>query len=483
MSNLLFPAEVRGLTFTVVKTVENTSILQESSSYASTRILQGASSRWHWRFEYSILFDNVLNPNPHLSYTDLQSLMGFCQARYSSYDDFLYSDPDANFVGPAVITSTWAPNFQYTLGVVIIASGHAQQVTSITGNRRSGFITPAFSTSGGTVVDGGILWADIGSATNSGTNWPNPQAQLQVVTDGTNFYSPVQRNVGGQSWEDITELASSLTVYDNGVLTTNYTLSYGGLAISGFSSNGWYLKWNAQPSGTVTATFSFYYRVRLEESITDFEKFVAMMWAMGGEQNVQGKGYLKLVTATPTSAPTFISASVPMPPIDFPSGATRVAVLYPTTVVNTGGFTDLSHATLIPAIGVAGINAYAIEVTPGIGVGFTGPSSTFSGYLLPASIPPGTVKAVYWYSINNKIPALTTITPRGTTTWSGGGTLNIPSFTGISIEITRMDSGLFPASSFPISSIQSSFGITGSGGASYSPPQGWSYAPRIVVYY
>ena len=473
MSDLLFPSEVRGLAFTVLKSMESNSITQESPDYPSTRILQSVSTRWHWRFEYSILFDNVLNPNPQLSYTDLQALMGFCQARYSNYDDFLYTDPDANFVGPAVITTTWTPNTFFPLGSVIIASGHAQQVTSITGTGFSGSATPTFSLIGGTVVDNGILWADLGTATNAGTNWPNPQATLQVVTDGTTFYSPVQRNVGGQSWEDITDLASAITVYDNGVLTTNYTLSYGGLAISGFASTGWYLQWVAQPTGPVTATFNFYYRVRIEEPINDFEKFVNMMWAMGGEQNVQGKGYLKLVTTSP--------AAVPMPPIN-PVG--RVAVLYPTTVVNTNGWTNIAHQTPVPAIGVAGPNAYATEVTPGVGLGFAPPTSTFSGYVLPPSIPPGTVKAIYWYSLNTITgnPASAPIAS-GVTTWAGGGSLGVPSFTGLPIEIVRMDSGLFPAATFPISSIQSAFSIRASVGAGYNPPQGWSYTPRIIVYY
>lgn len=303
MSNVLFPSAVRGLAFTVVKTLENSAIVQSSPTFSSARVLQATNPQWHWRLEYSVVFDNILNPNPSYTYTDLQIMLGFCQARYSNYDDFLFSDPDDNSIGPGVITAAWQPNTQYSFGSIIISASHAQQVTAVTGTGYSGGVTPAFSISGGSVVDGGLTWTDLGLGTNGGTNWPNPQAQLQLLTSGTTYYSPIQRNLGGQYLEDITDLNGSITVYDNGVLTTNYILQTGGFAISGSSWSGLNLVWTAPPTGPITATFNYYFRVILEEPATDFENFVNMLWAIGGEQNVQGKGYLKLRSApNPTQA-------------------------------------------------------------------------------------------------------------------------------------------------------------------------------------
>lgn len=299
MSNLVFPSAVRGLAFTVVKTIESSSSSQVSPTFGETRILNSSLTRWHWRLEYSILFDDILRPNPSYTYTDLQELIGFCQARYNNYDSFLFTDPDDNFVGPGVITAGWQANTQYQFGSIVIASGHAQQVVSVSGNGYSGLSVPTFSTSGGTVLDNNLIWSDLGAATNGGTNWPNLKAQLQIFSAGTPtvYYSPIQRYLGGQSWEDITDLNGSLTIYDNGILTTNYNLVSGGFSISGQAWSGLYLVWTSVPTGPITATFNYYFRVVFEEPSIEFEKFVNLLWAMGGEEGVQGKGYLKLRTS------------------------------------------------------------------------------------------------------------------------------------------------------------------------------------------
>lgn len=89
---------------------------------------------------------------------------------------------------------------------------------------------------------------------------PNaPLAQLQLVSDGVgNYYSPLQRTLGGLFYEDITDLntdtaagGSALAVYLNGTLATagtgaaQYQLAGPGLGISGISFMGMYLKWGA----------------------------------------------------------------------------------------------------------------------------------------------------------------------------------------------------------------------------------------------
>ena len=308
MSNAIFPSDVRGLTFTVVKTMENNTTIQESPTFVTTRITNSPLTRWHWRLEYTVLFDDILRPNPSYTYTDFQIMMGFCQARYSNFDDFLYLDPDANTVGPGIITATWQPRTIYMLGDIVIASGHAQQVSVATNYSRSGYVTPTFSTGGGSVVDGDLTWTDIGAV--AGTGWPNPKAYLQVVSDGTTSYSPLQIHIGGQNWEDVTDLAGALTVYDNGTVTTNYTVTGGGFAIAGFSAGGIYLTWTTPPTGPVTADFQYYYRVRLEEDATDFEKFANQMWSMGGSEGQQGKGYIKLVQHFPMTQPDSSAAVV-----------------------------------------------------------------------------------------------------------------------------------------------------------------------------
>lgn len=100
----------------------------------------------------------------------------------------------------------------------------------------------------------------VGPAMVSGV--PNPNAQLQLVTDGAgNWYSPIQRNFAGQFLEDITDLNGAIQVYANGTLkalSTDYTIIGPGLAIPGYSFMGLVIKWKL-PSGlgTWTATHAY----------------------------------------------------------------------------------------------------------------------------------------------------------------------------------------------------------------------------------
>jgi hypothetical protein len=131
--------------------------------------------------------------------------------------------------------------------------------------------------------------------------------ELPVVTDGEFYYSPLQRDFGG-FMEDIDALDSTipLVVKANGVtktLTTHYTVEGPGLAISGYSYRGLYLKWvptspAAAPADPVTATFGFYHRVRFEEDKPSFERFWKKCWTLGGG-NGRGSSELRLMSSRP----------------------------------------------------------------------------------------------------------------------------------------------------------------------------------------
>ncbi len=134
----------------------------------------------------------------------------------------------------------------------------------------------------------------------------NLAAQLQVVTDGEgNYYSPIQRYVGGQFFEDVTDLNGAISVYANGVLKalgTDYTIGGPGLAIPGSSFLGMYIQWNSPPTAPVTAQFNYYFRVRFETDQQDFEQFMDELYTIGGSESKNGSGTLKLVTARPAIA-------------------------------------------------------------------------------------------------------------------------------------------------------------------------------------
>ena len=169
--------------------------------------------------------------------SEYRQLQGFILALQGQAGDFLYDDPTDDSVGPALISSV-----------------------------------------------------------------PNTAAELQVVNDGAgNYYSPIQRNFGGQFLEDITDLNGSIAVYANGTLATvgttagKYEIGGPGLAIPGASFYGMYLAWGAStpPATPVTAQFNFYFRCRMSEDTQDFEQFVSNMWTVGGSESKNGSGYLK----------------------------------------------------------------------------------------------------------------------------------------------------------------------------------------------
>lgn len=177
-----------------------------------------------------------------ISLPEYRTLQGFLLALAGKFGDFLFSDPTDNSVGPALISGA-----------------------------------------------------------------PNTAAALQVVNDGAgNYYSPVQRNFGGQFYEDITDLNGAITVYANGTLQTQvlsapaagqFVLAGPGLAIPGYSFAGMYLQWGANPAAPVTAQFNFYFRCHIEEDAADFEQFLSTMWTIGGSESKNGSSFLKFCTS------------------------------------------------------------------------------------------------------------------------------------------------------------------------------------------
>lgn len=380
MSDLAFPAKVRGLTWTVNRKLMNSTFLQVARSGDETRLANWSDPMWEWQFIYDYLWDDPANLVTGLTVTDLRTLIGFVMARQNDYDDFLLDDPTDDQVGPGILSTAWESFTQVYIGYSILdGSGHWQKVTAITTGYTGG-TTPTFSTSGGSVVDAGATWTDQG---HYPAGFPNLQAQLQVVTDttdpvqsatvgtaGTGFvvgdylaviggggtggvirvatiggggaissfavvnggsgyattsaaalivltgagagaptanivagnaiYSPVQRNYGGQFHEDITDLnpANTIAVYDNGIiqtLGTNYSLNGPGLAIPGQSFLGLYLTWlTGAPTGPVTATFGFYFRVRFKNPTQDYENFAHLLYTIGGSENKNGQATLDI---------------------------------------------------------------------------------------------------------------------------------------------------------------------------------------------
>jgi hypothetical protein len=316
MSLSVFPS-LPGLTYTSMKTPKFNTLVQSGANEYEVRLPQYTNPVWTWTLIFDFLHDFFWGSFETVS--ELRTLMGFVNDNYGKASSFLYTDPDDNSVGPALVGGL--PNV--------------------------------------------------------------PLAQLALVSDGVgNYYSPVQRTLDGTSFEDITDLNGAIAVYLDGTLAAagsgvnQYTLEGPGLAIPGHSWMGMVLKWGpgapawaaghaylmndvildpaghiqkvttagtsgstapvfndaggSTPDGTgtlvwidenyysgppapVTAQFRFYFRVRFESDSQDFEKFLGAgssagappagqgggYWTIGGENSQNGSGTLVLRTARP----------------------------------------------------------------------------------------------------------------------------------------------------------------------------------------
>lgn len=202
MSLPIYP-DLPGLAFPVDKAPSFANLTQSAPNGLDVVVQQTRNPVWKWTLIYEFLRDDPTVAAELIGgYTEYQVMQGFLLALAASAGMFLFRDRKDNTVGPGVISGS-----------------------------------------------------------------PNLQAQLQLVTDGVgNWYSPIQRNMGGQFYEDITDLNGAISVYANGTLkalTTDYTIVGPGLAIPGNSFMGLVVKWNL-PSGVGVWQASHAYALNAE---------------------------------------------------------------------------------------------------------------------------------------------------------------------------------------------------------------------------
>lgn len=294
MSSAIYPSGVRGLTYTVLKAPEFSTLIQTAPNRYEVRIPQTRNPIWHWSLVYDLLRDYDVQQG--YGYTDLRTFMGFFASRLGAFDDFLFDDPDDNYMGPALLTTVWQKTHAYAIDDSVYDGTHWQLAVA---GGTSGSSTPSWNHSGGATYDGGVVWVDQGA--RSGV--PNPLAELPIVASGTTNYTPVQRNLGG-FYEDVTDLNGAITVYSNGLLMTegtDFTINGPGFAVPGNSYYGLYLQWLSMPVAPITAEFHFYFRARFEMDQQDFDKFMNLRWAIDG--GGRGGGEVKLKSSRPVMEP------------------------------------------------------------------------------------------------------------------------------------------------------------------------------------
>jgi len=245
MSNIVYP-NIRGLDVHILKAPEFASIVQVSPNFAELRIAQSQNPIWHYVLVYNYVKDKWDSFSAFNPYTDLTYLMGFFMARQGKFDDFLYDDTDDDSV---------------TLQTLQL---YQDPVT--------------------------LVW-----------------------------YTPIQRNMGGLFYEDITDInPQGFTNYFNGGGSPSHIFANGyekfgttaacgggadfqilgpGVSVNGNAWGGLVLKWCAAPTGPITGTFKWYFRLRFEEDTMEFEKFLWNVWTVGGPDMKSSGGSVKMMTS------------------------------------------------------------------------------------------------------------------------------------------------------------------------------------------
>lgn len=301
MSNALYPANVKGLTYTVLKAPEFFTFVQPAPNQYTVRIPQTVNPIWHWKLIYDYVYDNSLSPantKPYSPYTDLATLMGFFMARSGQFDDFLFTDPDDNAVTAQTMQvvndglgtyytpiQRWMGGLFYEdvtdlnplngSGLVVKANG----ITQTGGGTNYTFLGPGLAIPGYSFMGMYIKWTN---PTTNGT-WQASHAYLlnQTILDPAGHIQKI--TTAGTSG------TSQPAWNDSGSTTTDNTATW--------TDQGY----NPGPALPVTATFNFYFRVRFETDQLDFEKFMYQTWTIGGSQGKNGKGMLELISSrTPT---------------------------------------------------------------------------------------------------------------------------------------------------------------------------------------
>jgi uncharacterized protein (TIGR02217 family) len=90
MSNAVFPA-LKGASYPVEKTAVWKTKTQSHVSGKETRLNLWSYPLWQWSLPYEFLRSDAVN-------AELQSLIGFFNARQGAYDSWLFNDPDDNTV-------------------------------------------------------------------------------------------------------------------------------------------------------------------------------------------------------------------------------------------------------------------------------------------------------------------------------------------------------------------------------------------------
>jgi hypothetical protein len=216
MTLAIYPNNVRGLQWPVMKSHEFSTIVSEAPNFYTTRVSNSYNPKWHFTLTYEYLKDNPQDLVAALApYTDYRYLEGFLLNKSGQFAELLFDDLYDDFIGlnpqpgggisstPSAFKVSQYPNFEffYPLGSYIVDNNSPPHVQQVVQAGASGTTVPAFSTSGGLTTTGGAIFHDLGVF-----NGANAQA-VQVVADTSGAITAATVGTGGTGFVPGDQLA------------------------------------------------------------------------------------------------------------------------------------------------------------------------------------------------------------------------------------------------------------------------------------
>lgn len=295
MSNLVYPNQIFGIQPQIVKAPKFATIVQKAPGGAETRIAQMQNPLWQFQLGYEVLFNTLFGSgtqfgSPPYSVTELQELLGFFLARQGQFDDFLFDDPEDDTVtnqALQLILQAGTPPLWYSPIQRNMGAQFLEDVTDLNPINGSGLVVKVNGFTSSASTDFSFLGPGLALTGSSFLGmyleWKPWQASFGY-TLGTLFIDPaghLQRVTAASGASGATEP----TFNDSGSTTTDGAIT-----------------WQDEGVAAVIASFQFYFRLRFAEDTTDFERFLAGLYTVGGAEAKNGKGYVKMVTSRPVTS-------------------------------------------------------------------------------------------------------------------------------------------------------------------------------------
>jgi uncharacterized protein DUF2460 len=310
VANILFPT-LKGLTWDIKKIPEDATLIQTAANLGyETRVSLTPDPIWHFECKYAVLRQNVQG-----AVTDeLKVLEGFFTARKGDFQSFLLNlstltqntkdssvtgqtlIPDSNGVAPFVLTPlglTYTPPINNVYDVA--DTNVLETIFELAGVNGNPGTPPVLKMGSTTLIQ-------TGPTTYSGTI-PSSSPYQVTISNWISDLANVKANgvsltlTSGSPASGQYAVASGVYTFNSAQAGQTLSIAYsrqGDYSIEGIGYNSGNYSYpglvaviTTTITGTITADFSWYYRVRFEQNKQEFLLFSYMLWET---QEVQMKG-------------------------------------------------------------------------------------------------------------------------------------------------------------------------------------------------